>query len=477
MEKHDKMKPLVSVVMCVYNRKNLLAETLKSILNQTFENFELIIIDDGSEEELEEFINSFQDPRIRYKKLPENKGVPTARNIGNSMAKGEFIAVMDSDDINFPQRLQVEVDTLLQNPRVDVVYSSVIINYPNDSVKVKHFEAPEFNLFDMIYKENQCFHPTVMFRKECLDKANYREKYRYGSDYVFLSELAIKCCRFKVIKEPLIRYVRHNKSISRENKKEQTDMSRKGIKEVIAEQPEQIRKAFDIAQELRGVNKFDYAVSVIIPTYNNLEELKRTLDGLRHQTYDNFEVIVADDGSSEDVLSYVKSCDPLNYQYYWNPDKGYTLCNVRNAGLKLAYGKVIVFLDADMIPEHEFIEKVINLHNANGNLLAIHGRNQVDKDGEITDLEDRELNINEPWRMMGGGNVSILRANAETIGLFDSNYNLDWGLEDADWAKRAMRIGISVIYAGHILALHQGTKTYKDFGKNKWYFRNKWKDI
>ena len=163
MEKHDKMKPLVSVVMCVYNRKNLLAETLKSILNQTFENFELIIIDDGSEEELEEFINGFQDPRIRYKKLPENKGVPTARNIGNSMAKGEFIAVMDSDDINFPQRLQVEVDTLLQNPRVDVVYSSVIINYPNDSVKVKHFEAPEFNLFDMIYKENQCFHPTVMF--------------------------------------------------------------------------------------------------------------------------------------------------------------------------------------------------------------------------------------------------------------------------------------------------------------------------
>lgn len=470
------MNPTVSIVMCVYNRRNILGETIKSILNQTYQDFELIIIDDGSDEDLLPLIQSFNDQRIRYKKLPINSGVPVARNIGNKMANGEFIAVADSDDINFPHRLQVEVDTLIQNPGVDVVYSSVLINYPNDSVKVKHFEAYEWNLFDMIYKENLCFHPTVMFRKKCLEVANYREKYRYGSDYIFLAELAIKGCKFKRIKEELVRYIRHNKSISRENKKEQTNMSREGIKEVIRELPEESQKAFDLGKEMRGVNKFDYAVSIIIPTYQNLAELELTLNGLENQTCNDFEVIVCDDGSSENIIDLIRKETAFDIQYYWNPDKGYTLCNVRNAGLKLANGNIIVFLDADMIPEHEFVEKVINLHNTNGNLLAIHGRNQVDKDGNITDIEDRTLHIEEPWRMMGGGNISILKCNAENIGLFDTNYNLDWGLEDADWALRAMKLGISVVYAGHILALHQGKKTYKEFGKNKWYFKTKWKD-
>jgi glycosyltransferase involved in cell wall biosynthesis len=468
------MEPKISVVMCVYNRADKIKESIKSIINQTFKDWELIIIDDGSEEDIGKVVSSFKDSRIVYKRLSENSGVPVARNIGNSMARGEFIAVADSDDINFPKRLQAEYDTLIQNPEVDVVYSSAWIIYPDDNGKVVMYEAHDWDTYRMIYDENLCFHPTIMFRKSVLKDTKYTQDYRFGSDYVFMAELALKGYKFKKIKEPLIRYTRHNKSISRENKSGQTNMSREGINKLLAKYP------LPVIEKKRGINDFDYPLSIIIPAYNNTEELEVTLFALSNQDSekDSFEIIVCDDGGSEETLKLIQefiSSKGLNINYFWNPDRGYTLCNVRNAGLKLANGRIIAFLDADMKPCSDFVKNVILLHSGNDNLLAIHARNQIDSDGCVISLEDRSLNLNEAWRMMGGGNISIRKSNAEIIGLFDVNYNLDWGLEDIDWALRARDLGINIIYAPHIIASHQGVKTFKETGKNKIYHKNKWK--
>lgn len=467
---------LISVVMCVLNRPNELRQAIKSVIGQTFEDWELIIIDDGSTEDLKSVVAEFDDNRVLYHKLPVNKGIPHARNVGNSIASGDYIAVFDSDDIMFPERLQVQLDFMLQYPSIDVLYSSCWILTPDDLSQQPYlFEAHDWDLYRMIYIENLCFHSTVMFRKECLKSANYNEKYIYGSDYIFLATLAAKGHRFMKIKRPLIRYTRHNKSISRGHREEQTEMSQKGIKDMlIALQPgiidgEIIKK--------RGVNTFDYPLSVVIPCYKNSLVLIKTLEGLKAQTCQDFEVILVDDGSPLEIFELAKrySID-LDIQYYWNPDRGYTLCNVRNAGLKLAHGKIICFLDADVIPEKAFVTKVIALHNANSNLLAIHARNQVNDDGELIAGEDRQLNLKDQWRMMAGGNISIVASNAQMVGLFDQNYNLDWGLEDIDWALRAKELGIDVVYVPYIIGCHVGRKTFKSTGKNLIYHTQKWND-
>ena len=101
--------PLVSVVMPVYNREMYVGAAIESILGQTFTDFELIIVDDGSTDQSVAIIQGYRDPRIRLIRFSQNKGVSAARNVGNHEARGEFIAVMDSDDIALPKRLEKQL--------------------------------------------------------------------------------------------------------------------------------------------------------------------------------------------------------------------------------------------------------------------------------------------------------------------------------------------------------------------------------
>src|SRR5215471_8580747 len=109
--------PLVSVVMSVYNDQRFISTAIDSILLQTFSNFELIIIDDGSTDGTPEILESYarQDLRIRILRQP-NKGTTAAANLGMSVARGSYIARLDSDDVSYPHRLAVEVDFLQRHP-------------------------------------------------------------------------------------------------------------------------------------------------------------------------------------------------------------------------------------------------------------------------------------------------------------------------------------------------------------------------
>ena len=112
--------PLVSVIIPTYNRANLIKRSVDSVLNQTYKNFEIIIIDDGSTDNTEKIISSINDPRIVYLKQ-ENHGASTARNKGIEIAKGEFIAFQDSDDVWHFDKLEKQV-IALQNNNADVVF-------------------------------------------------------------------------------------------------------------------------------------------------------------------------------------------------------------------------------------------------------------------------------------------------------------------------------------------------------------------
>lgn len=117
------MKPFVSVIVPNYNYGSFLKDCLESIINQTYENFEVIVVDDGSTDHSLEIAHTFPQVRLLTQ---ANKGVNSARNLGIQFAKGELIALCDSDDLWLPNKLSSQIELLMRKPDVVVVYSSIL---------------------------------------------------------------------------------------------------------------------------------------------------------------------------------------------------------------------------------------------------------------------------------------------------------------------------------------------------------------
>lgn len=202
-------KPLVSVVMPVYNTKEeFLREAIESVLSQTYDNFEFIILDDGSTNNAPEVISSYKDKRIIYVKH-ENMGVGKTRNRGFELAKGEFVAAVDSDDISLPERFEKQVKFLQENPDVSIV-GSWFECFPELKL-IKHLEEVRF--LDVLY--GCCIaNPTAMFRIEDLKKYNLKyTDMKVSHDYALWAQ-AVSKVKIKNIQELLVRYRWHGDNIS-----------------------------------------------------------------------------------------------------------------------------------------------------------------------------------------------------------------------------------------------------------------------
>ncbi len=206
--------PKVTVLMPVYNGEKYLKETIESILNQTFIDFEFLIIDDGSIDATEEIIKSFLDPRINYVKNNENLKIISTLNKGLSLSKGRYIARMDADDICVSNRLEKQVKFLENNPSIGLIGSDYIsfgtinksIHYPSQYEDLK-FSALFYNPF--------C-HPSIMMRKDIITKYNlsYNSAFLHLEDYKLWTEFLI-ICNCQNITEELISYRTHPNQISK----------------------------------------------------------------------------------------------------------------------------------------------------------------------------------------------------------------------------------------------------------------------
>lgn len=165
-----KITPRITVLMPVYNCELYIKEAIDSILNQTFTDFEFIIIDDASTDKTVDIIKTYSDERIKLIVKPLNTGYTNSLNYGLQVAKGEYIARMDGDDISLPERFSKQVDFLDENPEIAlcgtalrIIGSDIIICYPEEHNSIK------LNLL----KRNCITHPSVMLRKCILDKYSF----------------------------------------------------------------------------------------------------------------------------------------------------------------------------------------------------------------------------------------------------------------------------------------------------------------
>lgn len=172
--------PLVTVLMSVYNGEKYLSEAIESILNQTYKNFEFLIIDDGSTDSSKKIVKSYNDSRIKLIENEENIGLTRSLNKGIELSKGKYIARMDADDISFPERLEKQVDFMENHEDVAVCGSwfRVIDDKGNLLSEVKTQINHEFLFFELFFK-NPMGHATTIMRKSVIEHIG-----RYDPDYV-----------------------------------------------------------------------------------------------------------------------------------------------------------------------------------------------------------------------------------------------------------------------------------------------------
>lgn len=195
---------MVTIGMPVFNADKYIAFAIKSILKQTFSNFELIIIDDGSTDNTKEIIISFKDPRIKFFHFDQNLGIASRLNEIVVMAKGKYFARMDADDIMFPNRLAVQVQFLEQNPEFDVIgCSAVVINEKNEVIGLR--EIKEKSTFKDAVKRSIFIHPSIIGHINWFKNNLYDINLSGAEDYELFLRTFLNA-NFKNLQDPLLFY-------------------------------------------------------------------------------------------------------------------------------------------------------------------------------------------------------------------------------------------------------------------------------
>jgi glycosyltransferase involved in cell wall biosynthesis len=222
---NDVANPLVSVVIPTYNHARYLGRALQSVLDQTYTNWEVIVIDNHSTDNTDEVMASFSDPRITYLKIHNNGVIAASRNAGIRAAKGEWIAFLDSDDWWTLNKLQVCFDSV--NHKVDLVYHDLeIVSEQSRVFRRKIIKSRQVNapvLIDLLENGNALSTSSVMVRLKLLNKVkgmNESPNMVAAEDYNTWLRISQLTDGFKYISKQLGFYQLHNQGIS-----SQKDMS------------------------------------------------------------------------------------------------------------------------------------------------------------------------------------------------------------------------------------------------------------
>jgi len=189
------LKPLISVIIPTYNRGHFIEDSIRSVIEQTYENWELIIVDDGSEDDTWEVVQSLKHPKIRYYKMNHCGRLGKVRNFGIKMSNGEYIAFLDSDDLWRKDKLALQLSLF---EKYDIMFTFSNGSHFGDTAVI---QPPEFeesyvgNLFDRLVFNQQfvVYMPSLLFRKKVFETIDLMdENFRSAADVHFLYRMALQ---------------------------------------------------------------------------------------------------------------------------------------------------------------------------------------------------------------------------------------------------------------------------------------------
>lgn len=212
---HSASNPLISVLMPAFNVEEYVGPAIESILNQTYANFELIVLDDGSSDGTVGIIDAYSDTRLKKVFLPENKGLVSARNVLVGMAQGEYIAFLDSDDLADPRRLELQLQYLRSNHLDLCGTDHIVLHQKSGKLKFSKQRHSDADIRAMITVCSPLCNPSVMGRSEVLNLVPYLPGNDGAEDYVMWVNLALAGCKFGNVPKNLITYRVHDNQISK----------------------------------------------------------------------------------------------------------------------------------------------------------------------------------------------------------------------------------------------------------------------
>ena len=257
-------KPKISVLMPVYNGEQFLDKSIKSVLEQTFNNFEYIIINDGSTDDSLKIIESYEDSRIKIINFSKNMGIAAALNNGLNVAKGDYIARQDQDDISHPERFMLQVE-YLKNNDVDLVDANFIFIDENDHYiqdYEKRYFNPEETLSHLFFYE--LVHASIMCKRLIFTKYNIQYRKRPTEDYDLFIRLAKAGMRAGRLDKKLIKQRKHPGSMCGSdwyNIKKDIDLMRNEFVQDLGIEPTDYEKKLHIAfveQNLSILNQYQF---------------------------------------------------------------------------------------------------------------------------------------------------------------------------------------------------------------------------
>ncbi len=212
--------PRVSVVVSTFNGERYIGQTLESLFDQSFRGFELIVVNDGSTDNTSGIVRQFNDNRLRLLENDRNRGIAESQNTGISLARGEYVALQDHDDLSVPGRLEKQVTFLDEHRHIGLVGSEcTVINENGKSTDRFTVSTSDIDLKWTLLTHNAFLHTSVMFRRRILDSIgpySPASEFTYAEDYEFLSRVA---AQYPVanIAEPLVMWRNHDSQTSNTN--------------------------------------------------------------------------------------------------------------------------------------------------------------------------------------------------------------------------------------------------------------------
>jgi len=315
----NKRKIKITVFMAAYNAADYIATSIESVLKQTYPHFELLVVDDGSTDNTVEIIRSFNDPRIRLIQNDGNKGIPFTRNVALTEAKGEFMAVLDSDDIAFRNRLEVQLQHFLNRPQLAVLggYAYVIdrMGQRTGQKMTPFFGSDKLHAGLLFY--NSFVHSTVMMRMSAFRDIGGYPNHLVAQDYALFSRIALN---YEVdnIPEYLGEYRIHGNNISTRKK----DLVTQQLRAILRYQLDKLLpKADHIDMDilLTPVVKSRYSLEEYYTIYqeiilHNRQSKQYPIAELERIFFENWYIIVMEKGKSA-TLSYFLRTPIFNPRY------------------------------------------------------------------------------------------------------------------------------------------------------------------
>lgn len=260
--------PIISVILPCYNAEKFLPLAVDSILNQTYKNFELIIIDDGSTDNSNSFLHKIQDPRVRVLLNDKNQGLIFTLNRGISEARAEFISRMDADDIATPNRLRIQLDYLQKNAldlvgcnaKIFGVETRRILTYPQheDAIRLMALFASPFA------------HPTVLGRRKVFELL-YSQEYPHAEDYELWTRVLAAGFRCGNVPQVLLNYREHANQISKTKAEQQQASFRKALKKYAENTLD--KEGFECFERLNFARSTQYSTSEIMELLRFITDL------------------------------------------------------------------------------------------------------------------------------------------------------------------------------------------------------------